>query len=88
MRKELDQLAPERQLHAFDSFEGLPELSENDKQDRVYQKGYMAAGLELFKRKFEALGLKMPHVHKGWFEETVPKDLPEKIAFVLIDGDL
>lgn len=88
MRKILDELAPERQLHAFDSFEGLPELSENDKQDRVYQKGYMAAGLELFKRKFEALGLKMPHVHKGWFEETVPKDLPEKIAFVLIDGDL
>lgn len=88
MRKMLDQLAPEKQLHAFDSFEGLPELSENDKQDGVYQKGYMASGLEVFTRKFGSLGLKMPHTHKGWFEETVPKDLPEKIAFVLIDGDL
>ena len=25
---------------------------------------------------------------KGWFEATVPKELPERISFVLIDGDL
>ncbi len=28
------------------------------------------------------------HVHKGWFEDTVPKHLPEKIAFALVGGDL
>ncbi len=88
MQRILAELDPTKQLHAFDSFEGLPELTENDKKDGVYAKGYMAAGLDLFKRKFEQVGLKLPHTHKGWFEETVPKFLPEKISFALIDGDL
>ena len=88
MQRVISELAPEKQVHAFDSFEGLPELSDNDRQDGVYAKGYMAAGLDLFTRKFKELGLKMPHTHKGWFEETVPKHLPDKISFALIDGDL
>lgn len=88
MQKVVTALAPEKQVHAFDSFEGLPELSDNDKKDGVYGKGYMAAGLDLFTRKFEQLGLKMPHTHKGWFEETIPKFLPERISFALFDGDL
>lgn len=88
MQRVVTTLAPEKQVHAFDSFEGLPELTDNDKKDGVYGKGYMAAGLDLFTRKFEKLGLKMPHTHKGWFEETIPKFLPEKISFALFDGDL
>ena len=88
MQRVISALAPEKQVHAFDSFEGLPELTSNDSKDGVYAKGYMAAGLELFTSKFKALGLKMPHTHKGWFEETVPKELPERISFALIDGDL
>src|SRR5690606_3023378 len=81
-------LAPGKEVHAFDSFEGLPELTDNDKRDGIYARGYMGAALEEFRRKFEALGLKMPHTHKGWFQETVPKHLPDRISFALIDGDL
>lgn len=88
MQKVITTLAPEKQVHAYDSFEGLPDLTENDAKDGVYEKGYMAAGLDLFTRKFQQLGLKMPHTHKGWFEATVPSELPEKISFALIDGDL
>lgn len=88
MQRVITALAPEKQVHAFDSFEGLPEPTGSDRKDGIYGKGYMAAGLELFTRKFGMLGLKMPHVHKGWFEETVPRDLPDRISFVLIDGDL
>jgi O-methyltransferase len=88
MQRIITELDPTKQVHAYDSFEGLPELTENDSRDGVYGKGYMAAGLDLFTQKFKALGLKMPHTHKGWFEETVPKDLPEKISFALFDGDL
>lgn len=88
MRKLLDAKAPEKQLHAFDSFEGLPELVEEDLNDGVYGAGYMSASLNLFKRNFSALSLKLPIVHKGWFEETVPTGLPEKICFALLDGDL
>ncbi len=88
MQKIITALAPEKQVHAYDSFEGLPELTENDSKDGVYSKGYMAAGLELFTQKFNALGLKMPHTHKGWFEVTVPSQLPDRISFALLDGDL
>ncbi len=88
MQKVITTLAPEKQVHAYDSFEGLPDLTENDSKDGVYVKGYMAAGLDLFTRKFQQLGLKMPHTHKGWFEATVPSELPDKISFALIDGDL
>jgi O-methyltransferase len=88
MQKVITTLAPGKQVHAYDSFEGLPDLSENDAKDGVYGKGYMAAGLDLFTRKFQQLGLKMPHTHKGWFEATVPSELPDRISFALIDGDL
>ena len=88
MQRVISALAPQKQVHAYDSFEGLPALGDNDKQDGIYQAGYMAAGLDLFTRKFAALGLKLPHTHKGWFEETVPRDLPGKISFALLDGDL
>jgi O-methyltransferase len=88
MQRIITELDPSKEVHAFDSFEGLPELTENDRKDNVYGKGYMAAGLDLFTRKFRTLNLKMPHTHKGWFEETVPKHLPEKISFALFDGDL
>ncbi len=88
MQRILTELDPTKQLHAYDSFEGLPEISENDKKDGIYQRGFMAAGLDLFTRKFEMLKVKMPHIHKGWFEETVPAKLPERISFAFVDGDL
>ncbi|MBK6542991.1 MAG: hypothetical protein IPG10_17245 [Flavobacteriales bacterium] len=88
MQRVITTLAPEKQVHAYDSFEGLPELTENDAKDGVYGKGYMAAGLDLFTQKFKVLNLKMPHTHKGWFEATIPSELPERISFALIDGDL
>lgn len=88
MRKMLDEMAPQKELHAFDSFEGLPEPGENDLKDGVYGKGNMAVPAERLVEKFKHLGLKLPHLHKGWFEETVPKKLPDRISFVLIDGDL
>ncbi|HNA34130.1 MAG TPA: TylF/MycF/NovP-related O-methyltransferase, partial [Flavobacteriales bacterium] len=72
MQTVIQGLAPEKQVHAFDSFEGLPELTENDRGDGVYSKGHMAAPIDQFKGKFEALGLTLPHIHKGWFEQTVP----------------
>jgi O-methyltransferase len=88
MQRILTALAPEKQVHAFDSFEGLPELSEEDKKDNIYHKGLMAVRQEAMVVKFNALGLRLPKIHKGWFEDTVPKHLPERISFALIDGDL
>jgi O-methyltransferase len=88
MQRIVTALDPVKQVHAYDSFEGLPALTPNDSRDGVYGEGYMAAGLDLFTHKFQALDLKMPHTHKGWFENTIPRELPEKISFALFDGDL
>jgi len=88
LQKVLHAYAPEKQLHVFDSFEGLPELQKEDAKDGVYEKGAMTAKLEHFKKNFSDVGLELPHIHKGWFEETVPSCLPDQVSFALVDGDL
>ena len=89
IQRVLNQYAPEKVFHAFDSFEGLPELNGQDAKDAVYQRGSMSAKRQKFDDNFRAVGMQPPmHVHKGWFEETIPSKLPERISFALIDGDI
>ena len=89
IRKVLDEYAPDKELHVFDSFEGLPELRDNkDKEDGVYIPGWMATSEQRLLNRFTTLGLKEPHVHKGWFEDTVPGGLPDTLSFAIVDGDL
>lgn len=72
---------PDASFHGFDSFEGLPE-------DWF--------GMPLVKNSFSVNG-KLPKVpanvalHKGWFNETLPKwreQYQDKVAFMHIDCDL
>ncbi len=82
-------LAPEKNIHFFDSFEGVPETTGKDAELHVYGKGDMSTSLFAFYDTFRRAGLAQPeHVHQGWFEETIPQYLPEKISFALLDGDL
>ena len=86
MQRVIQELDPSRELHVFDSFQGVPQ---GDLADQgVYQPGDMAAPEAQFHRNFESLGLKPPVVHVGWFDETLPGRLPDNIAFALIDADL
>jgi hypothetical protein len=66
-------------VHAFDSFEGLPE-----KWSVKHEKGLFAIDkIPVFEKNVV--------VHKGWFEETLPvfiKDYKENVAFLHIDSDL
>ena len=49
----------------------------------------MSAGREQFNENFRKVGLEPPaHVHEGWFEETIPSKLPDRISFAIIDGDI
>jgi hypothetical protein len=72
---------PNESFHGFDSFEGLPE-------DWF--------GMPLPKHSFSLKGglPKVPRnvaLHKGWFNETLPKwraTYPDKVAFMHIDCDL
>jgi O-methyltransferase len=88
MQKMVSALSPDKTVHAYDSFEGLPRLTPADLTDGVFGEGYMRAGLETFRRRFTEAKLLQPVVHKGWFQETVPSQLPDRISFALIDGDL
>lgn len=88
IQKVLHEYAPEKQFHVFDSFEGLPELKRDDIKDGIYDKGSMTARLDEFKKNFSDVGLDLPHIHKGWFEDTVPSCLPDKISFAVVDCDL
>ena len=78
-----------RRFHVYDSFEGLPEPQAADSADGVYHRGDMAAPLERFDANFRRAGLRgRPVIHRGWFEQTIPAQLPECISFAMIDCDL
>ncbi|WP_280296208.1 TylF/MycF/NovP-related O-methyltransferase [Nocardia abscessus] len=84
MRALLDFCRSTREIHVFDSFEGLPRPSEID-GDHL-KEGDVRASREDVLDLHERLELRPPIVHPGWFEDTLG-ELPDKIAFAYIDAD-
>lgn len=92
-----------RELHLFDSFEGLPEPQEVDEQAAAdYSSGRASGKLSSIGRcKAELdevegflfgqlqLDRKQVHFHVGWFQNTVPIDAATlgPIALLRLDGD-
>lgn len=84
-----------RETWLFDSFEGLPELTEKDSEIAdpkglpLHEKtGYIAVSENNAREIAHRLGSK-PHIVKGWFSDTLPK-YKEKIgpiAVLRLDGD-
>ena len=68
-----------QKIHAFDSFEGLPETWLSS-----HKKGHFALkNLPVFEENIV--------IHKGWFDDTLPKfvkESTENISFLHIDCDL
>ncbi|MES2829337.1 MAG: TylF/MycF/NovP-related O-methyltransferase [Bacteroidota bacterium] len=60
-----------KQLHLFDSFK-VPFSFKGDVEEEL-------------RNNFSRAGLKLPVVHKGDFNDTLPSELPDVIAFVHID---
>jgi hypothetical protein len=49
----------------------------------------MSVSQERFHENFRKVGIDPPAgEHKGWFEDTVPDLLPQRIAFAFVDTDL
>jgi O-methyltransferase len=86
IQKVIQCYAPDRRLHVYDSFEGLPDKSTEDGRT-PFSKGWLSTTEDRLKRTFEEHGLPLPTIHRGWFEETLPTALPETIAFAHLDGD-
>ena len=81
---------PVKKLWIYDSFEGLPEKSDRDESmlGVDFKKGELAVTKREVKERFLRAGLPVPVIKKAWFAELKPSDLPEKIAFAFLDGDL
>ena len=76
-----------RELHVYDSFEGLPAIQSED-GDTPFSAGQMATTEDTLLANFKRAGLVPPVIHPGWFEDTLSTQLPEPIAFAHLDGDL
>lgn len=85
-RKVIDHYDPSRELHVYDSFEGLPDARPEDGNTPFFG-GQMAVAQEKLLANFRAAGVKPPVIHPGWFDKTLPTQLPDTIAFAHLDGD-
>ncbi len=85
LRDHLAAQAPDRTLHLFDSFAGLPEA--NPAKDNHHREGDLADTSEAAVRDlFE--GATGVVIHPGRFEETVAAVADERFCFAHIDADL
>jgi len=77
-----------RKLLVYDSFEGLPESVQADREGKYYNKGDFSGSLDEVQNNISKFG-KIDNVEfvKGWFESTLP-NLNNKILLAFIDVDL
>lgn len=102
--------APNKTIHAFDSFEGIPLTSNRDDQmpglkyltkdeqallpnageQELISSGATVVSLDNFMTNLFNAGISLENilVHKGWFENTIPKTNIDKISILRLDGDL
>lgn len=79
-----------KRLWIYDSFEGLPAKTDADFSvvGEAFQAGVLAVSKREVKLRFLRAGLPVPIITKGWFSDLTDNDLPPKIAFAFLDGDL
>jgi O-methyltransferase len=75
----------DKKFSVYDSFEGLPAAKPID--GAIYKEGYCRTSEDVLKENFRAHKLPIPEIHKGWFQDTLPSGLPERISFAYLDGD-
>jgi O-methyltransferase len=75
-----------KKLYVYDSFEGLPQLNSID--GSAYHQGQLKTTEDVLRSNFKRYNLPLPEIHRGWFNDTLPNGLPDKISFAYLDGDL
>jgi O-methyltransferase len=84
--------APKRQLHLFDSFQGLPAPGKYDGPSAADFTGKLAFPRETSERLLRDVvkyDMVLARYHCGWFQETLPRDAESigPIALLRLDGD-
>ena len=89
IRRLLDAYDFAGEFHVYDSFMGLPEKTQLDTSaaGEQFKAGELLAPRKTFIQNFKKTGLKIPTIHKGWFADFTPEDVPEDIIFAFFDGD-
>lgn len=86
LRKLLDVYNSDKRLIVYDSFQGLPPLSEKDGH-YGWKPGTLNTTKDVLIHNFEQNGLKPPEIVEGWFKDIKEDDLPSEICFAFLDGD-
>lgn len=86
LRMMLDYKLSNKELYVYDSFEGLPELSDYEK-NTGWKSGTLKTSQEVLLHNFEQNGLRPPLVTKGWFKNISDSSIPNYISFGFLDGD-
>lgn len=101
LQKLLHKNGDDHRLFLYDSFEGLPGRTKEDASvaGDGFKKGELLVTKKEVVMRFKKAGLPVPKIKKAFFEDLDPGeilqdgsirpgDLPEKIAFAFLDGDL
>lgn len=85
----LNKIGSDKDFHAYDSFEGLPEKSSQDLSPAGTQftKGQLSASKKTFILNYKKALLPLPVIHKKWFHDLTEDDIPKNISFAFLDGD-
>lgn len=80
---------PTRIFHVYDSFAGLPGkvAADYSSAGEQFKKGELHASKQTFVQNFKRAHLPLPTIHKGWFSELNPDEVPDTVAFAFLDGD-
>lgn len=87
IQKSIEELNSNKELHLYDSFEGLPEKSTMD-EPTEYVGGLCKTSKKELKSNFELFQEPLPYIHEGWFEDILVDELPRSICFAHLDGDM
>ena len=89
IRRLLDAYNFTGEFHVYDSFAGLPEKTQADASaaGEQFKAGELLAPRKTFVQNFKKADLELPTIHKGWFADFTPDDVPESIIFAFFDGD-
>jgi O-methyltransferase len=89
LRRLLDTYSSNKELHVYDSFAGLPDKLPQDYSaaGEQFKTGELHASKQTLIKNFKQAGLRLPYIHKGWFDELTASDIPGNIAFAFLDGD-
>jgi O-methyltransferase len=81
----LQRYGSEKSLYVYDSFEGLPSSSAAD--GKTFSGGQLATTEDELRNNFSRYDLPLPRICRGWFSDTLPRNLPGSICFAHLDGD-